>query len=63
MFQKCFKWFLKYLKCVHARYEHFITHSQCPTQKYEQIKEENLTQIMNISMQLEDVGLNLKALN
>ena len=36
--QKCLKWFLKYSKCIHASCEHFITRSQCPTQKYEQNK-------------------------
>ena len=38
MFQKCCKWFSKYLKCIHARCEHFITHSQCSARKYEQSK-------------------------
>ena len=28
-FQNCYKWLLKYLYCIQARYEHFITHSQC----------------------------------
>ena len=28
-FQNDFKWILKNLHCIHAKYEHFITHSQC----------------------------------
>ena len=52
----------EYSKCIHARYEHFIARSQCQTQKYK-TKEELLTQIMCISVQLEDVGISLKTLN
>ena len=36
MFQKSCKWFLKYLKRIHLRYEHFITHLECQAHKYEQ---------------------------
>ena len=38
VFQKCCKWFLNYFKCIHARYKHFITHSQWRAQYYEQNK-------------------------
>ena len=42
------KWFLKYLKCIHARYEHFIRHSQHQRHtNMNKIKQELLTQIMN----------------
>ena len=33
-----YKWFLKYLKCIHARFETFIKQSQYQAQKYEQNK-------------------------
>ena len=54
---------LSILKCFSkARYEHFITRSQCLAQNMNKIKE-LLTQITNRSIQLEDVGISLKALN
>ena len=41
----------------------FITFSQCPKKDMNKIKEELLMQIMEISIQLEDVGISLKTLN
>ena len=38
VFENGWKWFSKYLKCIHARCEHPITYSQCQAQKYKQKK-------------------------
>ena len=40
-----------------------MTFSQCPKKDMNKIKEELLMQIMEISIQLEDVGISLKTLN
>ena len=64
---KCFKnvanVFLKCLKCIHTRYEHFIALHSTRTKNMNKIKEELLTEIMNISIQIEEVRISLIALN
>ena len=53
-FQNGFKWFLKYLKCICARYERFIIHSQYQSHR-------NMNTIIINWIQVEDVGISSKS--